>query len=46
MEKYNPRDFQGRSKKQYESTGKIMSLIFIAVSTFILLGVVYLSINQ
>ena len=45
MEKYDPREFQGRTKKQYESTGKIMSLIFIVASAVILLGVVYLSIG-
>jgi len=43
--KYDPSDFQGRSKRQYESTGKIMSLIFIVASAVILLGVVYLSIS-
>jgi len=44
-EQYDPSDFQGRTKRQYESTGKIMSLIFIVASAVILLGVVYLSIS-
>lgn len=42
---YDPSDFQGRTKKQYESTGKIMSLIFILASSFALLGIVYISIR-
>jgi hypothetical protein len=45
MEKYEPREFQGRTKKQYESTGKIMSLIFILASSFVLLGIIYISIR-
>jgi len=45
MEKYDPKDYQGRTKKQYESTGKIMSLIFIIASAVILSGVIYISIN-
>lgn len=44
MMKWNREDWQGRSKKQVESTNKLLALTFIVGTGIMLLGVIIQSI--